>query len=59
MILVWLFSFWGEMCICLACLLVTGSWSVAVCDDSVVLPYGSLSVCSFYIITGVIVFWVV
>ena len=32
-----------------------GSWSVATCDDSIVLPSVSLSVILFEIITGLIV----
>ena len=43
------------MWICLDSLLIPGSWSVAICVDSVVLPYGSLAVISLSIITGDIV----
>ena len=35
----------------IACFM-TGIWSVARCDDSIVLPYGSISIISFEIITG-------
>ena len=31
-----------------------GIWSVAICNDSIVLTYGSLAVMSFEIITGAI-----
>ena len=31
-----------------------GSWSVDICDDSIVLPSESLAVMSFEIVTGVI-----
>ena len=44
-----------KICIYLYCLLRPSSWSVVVCEDSIVLPYGSLSVISFDIITGAIV----
>ena len=46
----------GEMWICIACLLRTGIWSVAICVYSVVIPSGSLAFISFSIITGAIVF---
>ena len=42
----------GKMWICLAYFLRPGEWSVAICDDSIVLPSGSIS---FDIITGAIV----
>ena len=45
----------GIMWVCLACLLRPGRWSVAICDDSIVLLYGSLAVMSFEIMTGAIV----
>ena len=45
----------GEIWICLTCLLVPSSWSVAMCDDFIFLPSGSLAVISFDIITGDIV----
>ena len=44
----------GIMWICLACLLRPGSWSVAICDDYIVLPYRSLDIVSFDIMTGAI-----
>ena len=43
------------MLICLACLLKPGSWNIAMCDDSIVLPSGSMDVMSFEIITGAFV----
>ena len=43
------------MLICLAFLLIPGSWSVAIFDDSIVLTHGSISVMSFEIIIGAIV----
>ena len=49
---VWIF---GKMWICLACFLRHGSWSVAMCADSIVLPSGSLDFISFSIIKGDIV----
>ena len=45
----------GKMWICLACLLIPGSWSVAICVDSIVLQYGSLDFVSLYIIKGDII----
>ena len=42
----------GEMCIRLACLLIPDIWSVLMCEDSIVIPSGSLAVLSFDIITG-------
>ena len=45
----------GEMWICLACLLRPGICSVAMCEYSIVLPPGSLAVILFEIITGAIV----
>ena len=45
----------GKMCICLACLLMSGIWSVTIYDDYIVLPSGILSEISFFIMTGVIV----
>ena len=45
----------GEMCIFLACFLRSGSWSVAMCEDSIVLPSSILAAISFDIITGAIV----
>ena len=44
----------GKMWIYLACFLRPGSWSVAICVDSIVLPSGSLAFISFYIIIGAI-----
>ena len=41
-----------KMWICLACLLIPGIWSVAMCDDSIVLPYIIFAVISFAIIAG-------
>ena len=43
------------MWIYLAFLLRPGSWSVVMCDDSIVLPSGGLAVISFEIIAGAIV----
>ena len=43
------------MWICLACFLRPGIWSVAVCEDFIVLPSGSLAVVSFDIIKGAII----
>ena len=45
----------GKMWICISSLLIPGSWSVAICVDSIVLPYGSLALISFTIIIGGIV----
>ena len=45
----------GKMWIYLACLFIPDSWSVAMCEDSIVLPSGSLTFISFDIITGDIV----
>ena len=45
----------GKIWICLACLIIPDSWSVAILEDSIVLPYGSLDVILFEIITGAIV----
>ena len=42
------------MLICLACLLKPGSWSVDICDNSIVIKYGSLDLMSFDIMTGAI-----
>ena len=44
-----------KMWIYLACLLRPGIWSVAMCEDSIVLPFGSLDIISFKIITRTIV----
>ena len=56
MILVGLFLFLGKYGSALiSCLLIPGIWSVAMCEDYVVIPYGSLAVISFDIITGDIV----
>ena len=44
----------GKMWICIACLLISGRWSVSICIDSIVLLSGSLGFISFYIITGAI-----
>ena len=43
------------MCICHACFLRPGNWSVSVCVDSIVLPSVSLTLISFSIITGSII----
>ena len=43
------------MWIYIACLLRPGIRSVAICVDSIVLPYGSFDFISFYIIPGAIV----
>ena len=43
---------YGKMWICLASLIRPGCWSVAMCDESIVLPSGSLAVMSFEIMTG-------
>ena len=45
----------GEIWIYLACLLIPGSWSVPMGEDSMVIPSGSLDIISFEIITGAIV----
>ena len=45
----------GKMGICLACFLRPGSWSDAMCVDSIVLPSGSLVFISFSIIIEAIV----
>ena len=45
----------GKMRICMVFLVRPGSWSVSTCDESIVLPSGSLSVMFFEIITGDIV----
>ena len=44
-----------KMWICLACFIRPGIWIVAMCEDSIILPYGSLAFISFGIITGAIV----
>ena len=41
--------------ICLACLLSPGSWSVAMCDDSIVIPSVSLDLVPFEMMTRAIV----
>ena len=55
MILIEMSAFLGKICIYLACLLISGSWSVSICVDYIVLPSGSLAFVSFSIITGAIV----
>ena len=45
----------GKMWICLSILLIPGSWSVAICVNTIVLPYGSLDLISLSIIKGAIV----
>ena len=45
----------GGMWICIDFLVSPGSWSVSICDDFIVIPYGIFSVMLFDIITGVIV----
>ena len=45
----------GKMWICLACLIRSGIWSVATCEDAIVLPSSSLAFISFDLITGAIV----
>ena len=47
-------NFW-EMWICIACLLRPSSWSVAICQGSIVITSGSLVFISFSIIIGAIV----
>ena len=42
----------GEMLIFLDCLLMPDIGSVSICDEFIVILYGSLSTMSFYIITG-------
>ena len=42
----------GRMWICLAFLLISDSLGVAMCEDFIVLPSGSLDFVSFDIITG-------
>ena len=42
----------GKILICLTCLLIPGTWSVAMCIDSIVPLSGSLAFIYFYIITG-------
>ena len=55
MIPVGIITFLDKCKICLACLILPCIWSVFICDDSIVLPSGSLSVMSFEIITRIIV----
>ena len=43
------------MWICLTSLLRPGRWTVVLCEDSIVLPYGSLAFISFSMIAGAIV----
>ena len=43
------------MWICLACLIIPGSWSVAIGGEYIVLPPGSIAFISFHIFTGEIV----
>ena len=43
------------MLIYLSCLIRPDIWSVAICDDSIVIPSGSLAVMSFEIMTRKIV----
>ena len=57
MILMGLSTFFGKMWICLECLLMPGIWSVAIYEDSIVIPSVSLAFISFGIIKGGIV-WV-
>ena len=45
----------GKMWICLSRLLIPGSWSVAICVNSIVLPSGSLDFISLSIITVAVV----
>ena len=45
----------GKMWIYLACFLRPDSWIVAICEDSIVLPSGTLDVISFDIIIGAVV----
>ena len=45
----------GKLCIFLASLLIPGSCIVAICEESIVISYGILTVISFDIITGDIV----
>ena len=44
----------GNMLICIVYLLGPGSWSVAICDNSIVLTSGSLDIISYDIISGAI-----
>ena len=44
----------GKIWIFLACLLRPDNWSVALCVESIVLPYGSLDFIQFSIITGAV-----
>ena len=53
--IIWTLLFYGKVWICLACLIIPGSWSVSMCDDSIVIPPGCLAVISFQIIKGAIV----
>ena len=48
-------SIFGEILICLAFLLSLSSWSVAICDDSIVILSSSLAVMLFEIINKTIV----
>ena len=54
MILLGMFSFLGNVNLP-GCLLRPGIWSVAICDDFIVIPYGSIAAMSFLIMTGAIV----
>ena len=45
----------GEIWICLDFFLRPNRWNVGMCKDSIVIPYGSLAVVLFDIITGGIV----
>ena len=46
-----IFIFWG-IWVYLAFLLRPGIWSVLMCEESIVLPSGSLVIISFDVITG-------
>ena len=48
---------YGEILIWLAFLLRPGIWSVFVCDEPIVLPYASLSIMSFEIWQGKLLWW--
>ena len=46
---------YGKIWICIDSLIIPGSWSVAICVESIVPPYCSLDFISLSIITGAIV----
>ena len=55
----WALFVYEKMWICLACLLSPGIWSVAICDESILIPSESLAVMSFENNTGAIFWWLV